>query len=61
MRINPEDVIQKQYLDEGGFGSVYLATIKLQVPIVHVYTSYSASPGREDQTGGCKDIYSTRW
>ena len=37
MRINPEDVVQKHYLDEGGFGSVYLATVKLQVLNVCTY------------------------
>ena len=31
MQVNPESVTQKQYLDEGGFGSVYLASIKLEV------------------------------
>lgn len=31
MRLSPEHVTQKHYLDEGGFGTIYAASVKLQV------------------------------
>ena len=31
MRVCPQNVTQKHYLDEGGFGVIYSASVKLQV------------------------------
>ena len=31
MRVCPEHVTQKQYLDEGGFGVIFAASVKLKV------------------------------
>ena len=68
MRINPEDVTQKDYLDEGGFGCVYLATVKMQVLSACTYIWYLGMSyyvpfnliGSGDQAGSHKDIHSAR-
>ena len=32
--MSPQNVTQKNYLDEGGFGVIYTASVKLQVSIL---------------------------
>ena len=34
MRVCPQNVTQKHYLDEGGFGVIYAASVKLQVSML---------------------------
>jgi len=61
MQINSEDVTQKQYLDEGNFGRIFLASIKLEVKHkVFTANDHFLSAGRGDQAGGRKDVHPIR-
>lgn len=38
IRVSPAHVTQKHYLDEGGFGVIFAASVKLEVCVFHCVT-----------------------